>query len=95
MSIIRAAGRNLTVGELREAIVGLDDNIPVIAHDRSLELAVSDACRLWLDSDVEILQGERDAFRNALGLIANGGRRHARLADVRKRAAEVLAEYPG
>jgi hypothetical protein len=49
---VKAAGQTLTVGELREALSGLDDNADVIAHDRRIALALTSAVSLELDPDV-------------------------------------------
>jgi hypothetical protein len=37
---VKAAGRTLTVGELREALAGLDDNVPVTTSGRVPALEV-------------------------------------------------------
>lgn len=51
---VRAAGRTLTVGELREALAGLDDNLPVriladpVDTGGDVESAEGDTTRLAL-----------------------------------------------
>ena len=84
----------MTVGELREALAGLDDNAEVLAHDRPLRLAITGVAALELDPDVSIYEDALMAFRDTLESIANGGAGYARLADVRKMAAVILEDFP-
>jgi len=44
---VKAAGRTLTVGELREALAGLDDNDAV-------ELLVGDEFESWIQEPTEV-----------------------------------------
>lgn len=94
MMTVKAAGLTLAVGELREALAGMDDNAAVTAHDRPVMIAVSSVADLELDPDVELDVDALAEFRDLLERIANGGAGATRLADVRKEAARLLADYP-
>jgi hypothetical protein len=51
---MKAAGRCLTVGELREAIARLDERTPVAAHDHELHEVVAGATLVEIDPEVSI-----------------------------------------
>lgn len=91
MTIIKAAGRTLGVGELREALTWLDDNAEVIAHGTLLMRAEAGMCTLELDGGIETDHDALDAFRDLLERIAAGG---MKLAEARKLAAELISDYP-
>jgi hypothetical protein len=94
---MKAAGRCLTVGELREAIAGLDKLTPVAAHDYELSEVVAGTTLVEIDPDVPLDIDERwnelAALRKFVLDVATGGAGNAQLRDVRSRAGNLVDEY--
>jgi hypothetical protein len=82
--IIKAAGRTLTVGELRGVLADLDDNAEVLAHEKLIMCAEAGAASLELDCDVAV---EEDVVINLVDEILD-----ARTLKEAKTAAREAAQ---
>ena len=84
---VKAAGRTLTVGELREALAGLGDNVPVMAGTRCasiMEVEADASTVLFFGPDEE----ESAAWEEFILGIAEGD--YSNIPEVRRAARAMM-----
>lgn len=72
---MKAAGRTLTVGELRDAIAGLDDNVPVTALGDDRPVLEAEAMADGLELHVADQDGIAEVVEWVVELVDDAGYR--------------------